>query len=46
MMNFISLYLLLMDIPRLISAPKLYFTSLSVIVNLVCNILILVNTVD
>ena len=44
--NIISLYILAMDIPRMIAAPKLYFTSLSVLVNLVCVTLIFINTVD
>ena len=30
----------------MIAAPKIYFTSLSVLINLVCVTLIFINTVD
>ena len=45
-MNIISLYILVMEVPRMIAAPKLYFTSLSVLVNLACVTLIFINSVD
>lgn len=46
LMNLISLYILIMDIPRLVAQPKLYVRSLSTWVNLTVLVLILVNTVD
>jgi succinate-acetate transporter protein len=46
LMNIISLYILIMDIPRLLAAPKLYVKSVTSFVNLTVLFLILINSVD